>query len=453
MEKPRILIVDDDAAVCTSISLLVKRAGYESRFIHRPQEISETIEAFDPGLILLDMNFTVDTSGKRGLQVLREIRELRKDTPVILMTGWATVQLAVEGMKIGANDFLAKPWDNKQMLASIKTLLSLRESKKAVTRAATHFEHIIGEDPAFLEVLEMAQRVSKTDASVLINGDSGTGKELIAEAIHYESLRAENPFVKVNLGGISSSLFESEMFGHKKGAFTDASTDRIGRFELADTGTIFLDEIGDLEASSQVKLLRVLQESTFEPLGSSKSKRIDFRVISATNKNLEQMVLNDSFREDLFYRINLIQLRIPSLAERRGDIPLLVRFFIENLRMTYDSPDLYVHKTAMEWLQNQNFPGNIRQLKNLVESTVLTSRNPRLEIEDFKRQYRSTNLRGDKVKLPSVGALSLEEMEVRMIKKALAFHHQKIADTARSLGITRSALYRRLAKYNIPYDA
>ncbi len=453
MEKTKILIVDDDMAVCTSISLLLKRGGYATRFINRPTEVLSVIEEFEPALILLDMNFTVDTSGKKGLQVLGEIREMHTRIPVILMTGWATVQLAVQGMKIGANDFIAKPWDNKQMLSSVKTLLALQSVQKKKEKTATHFEHIIGEDPKFMEVLEMAQRVSKTDASVLVIGDSGTGKELIAEAIHYESNRAENPFVKVNLGGISSSLFESEMFGHKRGAFTDASTDRVGRFEMADTGTIFLDEIGDLEASSQVKLLRVLQESTFEALGSSQSKKIDFRVVSATNKNLEQMVLNDTFREDLFYRINLIKLKIPSLAERRGDIPLLVRFFIENLRMTYDSPDLRVHRDALAWLERQNFPGNIRQLRNLVESTVLTSRNPYLQIDDFKRQYQGSDLRSRQVKLPSVGTISLEEMEVRMIKNALTFHNNKIADAARALGITRSALYRRLAKYNIPYES
>lgn len=454
MEKHKILIVDDDLAVCSSISLLLKRAGHESHFINNPKLVFEKLRELEPDLILLDMNFTIDTSGKKGLEVLQEIRLVETKTPIILMTGWATVQLAVKGMKIGANDFIAKPWDNKQLLSSVSTLLELdQQHKKEAEKRITNFEHIIGEDPAFLEVLNMAQRVSKTDASVLIIGDSGTGKELIAEAIHYESLRKDKPFVKVNLGGISSSLFESEMFGHIKGAYTDASTNRVGRFELADTGTIFLDEIGDLEASSQVKLLRVLQEKTFEPLGSSQTKKVDVRVVSATNKNLEQMVAEGFFREDLFYRINLIRIFIPSLAKRPTDIPLLVKHFINNLRMTYDSPDLTVSKQALEWLQNQNFPGNIRQLKNLVESTVLISNNQRLEMDDFRRQYQATSFQTNKVELPSVGSVSLEEMEVQMIKKALAFHHNKIVDTAKSLGITRSTLYRRLAKYNIPYDA
>ncbi len=453
MKTPNILIIDDDTAVCASIKLLLRRAKFNSECINRPQEAIVKIEEMNPDLILLDMNFTINTSGKKGLEMLQNIRAIRPKTPIVLMTGWATVQLAVQGMKLGANDFIAKPWENKQLLSSIKTLLALTETKPEKEKTATNFEHIIGQDSEFLKVIEMAQHVSKTDASVLINGESGTGKELIAEAIHYGSPRADKPFVKVNLGGISSSLFESEMFGHKKGAFTDASTDRIGRFELADTGTIFLDEIGDLEMSSQVKLLRVLQERTFEPLGSSQSKKVDVRIVSATNKNLEQMVALGEFREDLYYRINLIKVRIPSLSERPNDIPLLVKYFVENLRMTYDSPNLWVHKEALAWLAKQDFPGNIRQLKNLVERTVLIAQKDCLELDDFKNQYSNGAMSASNLELPAVGSVSLEDMEVRMIKKALAFHNHKISPTAKSLGITRSALYRRLAKFNIPYDA
>ena len=272
-QAPSILIVDDDRTVCTSISLLLKKIGAKCIAVHQPKEVLPALDSFQPDLIILDMNFTIETSGKKGLDILQQIREIQKKTPIILMTGWATVQLAVHGMKMGANDFIAKPWDNKQLLNSVNTLLDLHRTATANNNSPTNFEHIIGEDADFKSILEMAQRVSKTNASVLINGGSGTGKELIAEAIHYASLRQDKPFVKVNLGGISNSLFESEMFGHKKGAYTDAIADRLGRFELADTGTIFLDEIGDLELSSQVKLLRVLQEQTFEPLGSSQSKK------------------------------------------------------------------------------------------------------------------------------------------------------------------------------------
>lgn len=451
--KQHILIIDDDRAVCSSIKLLLKKSGYEVAAIHHPRESEEMINSFQPDLILLDMNFAIDTSGRQGMGALKEIIASHPNMQVILMTGWATVQLAVEGMKQGAKDFIAKPWDNKQMVSSIKTLLALnkKDHKNTDETGIKNFEHIIGESTGLIEVLNLAKRVSKTNASVLILGESGTGKELIAEAIHYESLRSDNPFVKVNLGGISSSLFESEMFGHKKGAFTDAVTDRKGRFEMADSGTIFLDEIGDLEHSSQVKLLRVLQEQTFEVLGSSQAKKIDVRVVSATNKNLDEMVANDTFREDLYYRINLIKIQIPPLRERREDIPLLVNFYVDNLKEIYNNPELTVDSKALQWLEQQDFHGNIRQLKNLVERVVLISPNKTITKDDFQSQYRGS-LRGEKINLPDVGEISLEEMEVKMIKKALAYHRNKISSTAKSLGITRSALYRRLEKYNIPYD-
>ncbi|MFK7810216.1 MAG: sigma-54-dependent transcriptional regulator [Saprospiraceae bacterium] len=450
--NPKVLIIDDDRTVCTSISLLLKRIGASCKGVHQPKEALDVLESFQPDLIILDMNFAVETTGKKGLEMLKSIREVQKRTPIILITGWATVQLAVQGMKLGANDFMAKPWDNKQLLNSVNTLLDLHKVKRQTEEKAIHFEHIIGEDSAFKSILETAQRVSKTNASVLINGESGTGKELIAEAIHYGSLRSENPFVKVNLGGISSSLFESEMFGHKKGAFTDATSDRIGRFELADTGTIFLDEIGDLELSSQVKLLRVLQEQTFEALGSSQTKRIDIRVISATNKNLEAMVAENSFREDLYYRINLIKIQIPTLSQRRTDIPLLAKYFLRNISEIYDRP-LRIDREALSWLQNQNFPGNIRQLKNLVERTALVSAKDKLTTKDFQQQYSDSSMSSGKISLPAVGSISLEEMELKMIKKALAFHNYKVSPTARALGITRSALYRRLTKFGIDYES
>jgi len=448
---PNILIIDDDRAVCSSIKLLLNKSGYKVEMIYHPREALSQIESSEPDLILLDMNFTIDTSGKGGLKALKEILNVHSKIPIILMTGWATVQLAVEGMKIGAKDFIAKPWDNKQLLSSVKTLLELNKpsTTNLIPEGVTDFDHIVGRDPAFLQILELAKRVSKTNASVLVMGESGTGKEVIAEAIHYESLRAEKPFVKVNLGGISSSLFESEMFGHKKGAYTDASSDRKGRFEMADTGTIFLDEIGDLEHSNQVKLLRVLQEQTFEVLGSSETKKVNVRVVSATNKNLEEMVNKGTFREDLFYRINLIKIIIPPLRERKEDISLLVKFYINNLKNIYDRPDLSVNKEALDWLEKQEFQGNVRQLKNLVERVVLVSTNNELGLKEFQTQYRTNSLIGDNLELPNVGSISLEEMEVKMIKKALAFHQNKISPTAKSLGITRSALYRRLEKYNL----
>ena len=446
-------ITDDDRAVCTSLALLLKRAGFDCRTFHRPDDFLSALRAETPDLVLLDMNYTIDTSGRRGLAVLRELTEMQPKLSVILMTGWATVQLAVEGMKIGAKDFIAKPWDNKHLLDSVKTVLALdnlKNARREQTETAAGFTHIIGEAPNLLGVLQTAKSVAATKASVLIRGESGTGKELVAEAIHHESLRRDKPFVKVNLGGISESLFESEMFGHKRGAFTGADYDRKGRFETADTGTIFLDEIGDLAPGSQVKLLRVLQEGTYEVLGSSQARKTDVRIISATNKNLEEMVAKGQFREDLYYRINLITLRLPSLRERPTDIPLLVSHFVRNLAQIYDKEDLYVSKEARAWLQTQDFPGNIRQLKNITERTVLISNKSVLEIKDFQTQMQAaspSSVQG--AALPKPGEMSLEEMERQMIEKALLFHNYQISETARSLGITRSSLYRRMEKYGL----
>jgi DNA-binding NtrC family response regulator len=452
-----ILIVDDDHAVRASLKLLLKREGFATEAVATPAEALARLPAAAPDLVLLDMNFSVDTSGEEGLHTLERILQLRPQTPVILITGWATVDLAVRGMKLGARDFINKPWDNQHLLQSVRTVLDLSRAKgQSLPRRQLDerydFGHLVGEDPAFLAVLETIGRVAATDASVLIMGESGTGKELIAEAIHQNSPRRSKPFVKVNLGGISSGLFESEMFGHVRGAFTDARADRMGRFELANTGTIFLDEIGDLDQASQVKLLRVLQDRTYEVLGSSRSRRVDLRVISATNRPLETMVAQNQFREDLFYRINLITVHLPALRERPADIPRLVRFFIGNLREIYQRPQLEVSPAALRWLQQQPLPGNIRQLKNLVERTFLVSGKDCLEIADFEAFSPETPRRADDSELPPVGAMTLEEMEVEMIKKAMAHHQNRVSKAARSLGLTRSSLYRRLDKYGISYE-
>lgn len=449
--KYRILVVDDDRTVCMSLNLLLSKQGYEVDTIHHPTIALEKIEAFKPQVILLDMNFTIETTGKQGLRLLKQIREEFPSISVILMTGWATVQLAVEGMKLGAKDFIAKPWDNKEMVSAIKSILHIYEPGSLTT--ATPDEHLmIGNDPGFLEVLEMAERVAPTEASVLILGDSGTGKELLAESIHRMSKRHENIFVKVNLGGISSSLFESEMFGHKKGSFTGAHVDREGRFTKAHKGTIFLDEIGELNLENQVKLLRVLQEKTYEVLGSSKAQRSDFRVISATNKMLQEMVFDKSFREDLFYRINLITLYLPSLQERSSDVPALAKHFAKQICSLYDREVPYIDIETLEWLSKQSYPGNIRDLKNQVERTILLNFEKKdLTVKDFK-EIKKANVSNSMVKLPEVGSIRLDEMEEHMIRKALNFHEHNISKSARSLGISRSSLYRRLEKYNIPYE-
>jgi DNA-binding NtrC family response regulator len=452
-----ILIIDDDIAVRTSLLLLLKDEGYEVSGCAEPVEAIKIIKKAGPELIILDLNFSNDTSGKEGMQLLSKIKSINDTIPVILITGWASIELAVHGMKAGANDFINKPWNNDHLLQSVKTLLELRDKKtehhtRKQLEKIYNFQHIIGEDPKMLNILETIGRVAGTDASILIMGESGTGKELIAEAIHQNSQRRNKPFIKVNLGGISTSLFESEMFGHVRGAFTDARFDRIGRFEMANKGTIFLDEIGDLDSGSQVKLLRVLQDRTFEVLGSSRTKTVDVRVVCATNKNLNEMVSRNTFREDLLYRVNLITVYLPALRDRPKDIPLLVDFFINNLKEIYGRSNLSVANSAMKWLQQLPLPGNIRQLKNLVERTILVSKRDELDIEDFRSQLELSPVKKGNIQLPGIGTLTLEEVEVEMIKRAMDYHKNKISRAATSLGLTRSALYRRLDKYQIPYD-
>lgn len=459
MKQPLILLIDDDLAVRTSLKLFLATEGFEVYAAKTPEEAIDWLSRRIPQVILMDMNFTVNTSGDEGIALLKEIKQLHATIPVVLITGWGTIPLAVEGMKLGANDFINKPWENQHLLQVLNNAIQLTQNPtlnadREHIDEEYNFETIIGEDPKLLAVLATIGRVAKTDAAILILGESGTGKELIAEAIHENSQRKKQSFVKVNLGGISSSLFESEMFGHKKGAFTDAKFDRVGRFELAQKGSIFLDEIGDLDHASQVKLLRVLQDRTYEVLGSSQSQTADVRVICATNKDLVEMVMENRFREDLFYRINLITLRLPALRERASDIPLLATFFVNNLRTIYQRPQLKIAKKALEWLQTLPLPGNIRQLKNLVERTVLLTPHDVLEVADFQQQEASFLPKSSPTDaLPQVGSLTLEEMEISMIKKAMDFHQNRITKVAQSLGITRSALYRRLEKHHIPYDS
>ena len=449
-DKP-ILVVDDDRAVCKSLELLLRKNGYRVATVHHPSEVKEKIADVAPSLVMLDMNFTINTTGKQGLLLLNQIKEFYASLPVILMTGWGTLQLAVEGMKNGADDFLTKPWDNKHLLNSINTAIALSENQQTnYTNSEFVRDSIVGQSPEINAVLDTVAKVSRTNASVLITGESGTGKEVIAEAIHNYSRRANNQFVKVNLGGISASLFESEMFGHKKGAFTDAGSDREGRFAVADGGTIFLDEIGDLPLENQVKLLRVLQEKTFEVLGSSMSKKTDVRVICATHKPLQEMIQAGSFREDLYYRINLIEIRIPALRERTDDIPLLVEYFLSHTAKIYEFDKPYINEEAIQWLKSQDYPGNIRQLRNLIERTSLLSiGKTELGIKEFQQHMIASKYLKKKIQSPEIGQVTLEEMEEHMIRKSYTYFNKSVSQTARSLGITRSSLYRRLEKYSI----
>lgn len=445
-----ILIIDDDSAIRSSLSFMLKRAKYEVQAVAGPKEAIDAVRANQPQLILMDMNFSLSTNGEEGLTLLKQVKIFCPNVPVILMTAWGSIPLAVQGMQAGAFDFITKPWNNAALMQRIETALELTAKDQPNPDATDNDfnrSHIIGRSKALMDVLATIQRVAHTGASVLITGESGTGKELIAEAVHLNSTRRQQPFVKVNLGGISQSLFESEMFGHKKGAFTDAVSDRKGRFELADKGTIFLDEIGELDLSCQVKLLRVLQEQTFEPLGESRPRKVDVRVVCATNANLEEMVREHTFREDLFYRINLITVHLPALRERKEDIPLLVRHFTECCCRNNKLPETRVSDDALEYLSRLPYPGNIRELKNLVERTVLVCGKDLLTAADFKSQYHPSQT--ETATISNTQGLTLEELEKQTIIQTLEKYDNNLSQVAHALGISRAALYRRLEKYGI----
>ena len=445
---PQILIIDDDLAVCRSLQLLLRRAGHKVDFRQRPEEGIALVREQSPDLVLLDMNFSVSSSGADGLRMIEELLSVQPSLSIILITAWATVQLAVEGMKLGAHDFLAKPWDNEHLLNSVQTVLELRQQIQPPATDLQGFARIIGKSEELLEVLETAQRVASTEASVLITGESGTGKELVARAIHENSQRAGNPLVAVNLGGLPESLFESEIFGHKAGAFTDARSDRKGYLELAEGGSLFLDEVGDLSLSSQVKLLRVLQERQYSRLGESALRRANFRLISATSRVLPELITQGQFREDLLYRINLVQLHLPPLRQRPVDIPLLAEHFLDIAAEHYAMERPSLSKSATDWLRRQRWPGNIRQLQNLMDRSLILARAGQLSADDLQAGYQA----GSGKTMEDLPVLELQEMEERMIRAALARHNNQITATARELGITRAALYRRLEKYGIQYE-
>ena len=450
-----ILIIDDDAAVRSSLSLLLKRAGYDAEAVASPDKALERVRHTAPDLMLMDMNFSLTTKGEEGLELLQKMRVLCPGVPVILITAWGSSALAVRGMQSGAFDFITKPWDNRQLLKSIETALDLGNKQKTADLPTTRveldarydFSAIIGVSDALLSVLSTVARVADTNASVLITGESGTGKELIAEAVHKNSSRRKERFVKVNLGGMSQSLFESEMFGHRKGAFTDAFTDRAGRFELADKGTIFLDEIGELDLASQVKLLRVLQDQSFEVLGDSTPRKVDVRVVSATNADLPEMVREKTFREDLFYRVNLIQVHLPPLRERKEDIPLLARFFADRLSEQNRLPATSFSAGAVELLQEFPFPGNIRELRNLIERTMLISGKTRIEADDLRKLASGQDMQP--LASDAAQVMTLDSLEARTIRNAIEQHGGTLSKAARALGISRAALYRRIEKHGL----
>lgn len=444
-----ILVIDDNEAIRTSLAFMLRRAKYEVEVAASPTEAIEVVRAREPQLVLMDMNYSLSTDGDEGLWLLQQVKVFRPAVPVILMTAWGSIELAVKGMRLGAFDFITKPWNNAALMQRIETALELATKESTQTVVPDGFDRcgIVGRSKAIADVLATVERVAKTNASVLITGESGTGKELIAEALHRNSRRNGKPFVKVNLGGVSQSLFESEMFGHKRGAFTDATADRVGRFELADGGTIFLDEVGELDMSCQVKLLRVLQDQTFEVLGDSKPRRVDVRVVCATNRDLAQMVREGTFREDLFYRINLIPLHLPPLRERREDIAPLATHFAAQYTTQNSLQPVRFAPDALDYLSRQSFLGNIRELKNVVERTILINGNGLLSAADFEGQCSAAPLSAPTD--TGIAGLTLDEIELATIKRAIEQYAGNLSQVATALGISRQALYRRMEKYGL----
>lgn len=445
-----ILIVDDDKAIRQSLALVLKRKGYETALAGNPDEALGMLRKHKFRLVIMDMNYSLSTTGEEGIHLLRQTKIFQPDTPVILITAWGSIELAVEGMRFGAFDFITKPWNNHLLLQRIETALSLSSPATDSDRNPADFDRcgFIGENPRVKELLKTVERIAPTDAPVLVLGENGTGKELIANAIHKNSRRKNAPFVMVNLGGISTSLFESEMFGHSKGAYTGAVSERKGRFELADKGTIFLDEIGDLTQDCQVKLLRVLQQHTFERLGESRTRKTDIRAICATNADLPAMVREHTFREYLFYRINLITLRIPPLRERRDDIPLLTRSFMESASRSHGIRCPEISHEALGYLSRLPYPGNVRQLRNMVERAVLMCAGGILEKCDFEadgniQDVSATDLKG------SLEGATLEDLEAAAIAEAVRKYDGNLSRVAAALGITRQSLYRKIEKHGI----
>jgi len=445
---PRVLVADDQRDVLEAMRLLLKGEGIACETASSPAAALAALEAKDFDAVLIDLNYTRDTtSGAEGLDLLARIRALDADLPVIVMTAWATVELAVEAMRRGARDFVQKPWDNARLLTTLRTQMALAHALRRGHRLEAENRLLrqdgepamIAASPAMRPVLDVIARVGPSDANVLITGENGSGKAVVARALHAASPRAARPFVTLNAGGISEGLFESELFGHVRGAFTDARADRVGRFELADGGTLFLDEIGNVPSSQQAKLLRVLETGDFERVGSSRTLRADVRVLSATNADLSADVTAGRFRQDLLFRLNTIEIRVPPLRERREDIPLLARHFLDAHARRYRKQEMEFDPVALEALMAHSWPGNVRELDHAIERAVLMSSGDRIRPGDLALKRSA-----DAVRLEDLG---LEEVESLLVRKAMDRFGGNVSQAARALGLSRSALYRRLEKY------
>jgi len=446
----RVLIADDQRDVLEALRILLKGEGHQTESVTSVSGIFNALQQRDYALLMMDLNYTRDTtSGQEGLEVIPKIQALDSTLPIVVMTAWATIDLAVEAMKRGARDFVPKPWDNERLLTIVRTQIELgsalrkgRKLEAANKLLGGNVPNMIADAPSMQPVVEMIPRVAPSDANVLITGENGTGKSLIAQALHALSPRASHSMITVNMGGLSETLFESELFGHVKGAFTDAKTDRAGRFELADESSLFMDEIANIPLNQQAKLLRVIETGEFERVGSSKTLHANVRIISATNANLADEVAAGRFRQDLLFRLNTIEIALPPLRDRREDIIPLANNFLRMHAQRYRKELVGFDETARDRLLQHSFPGNVRELDHVIERAVLMARGSHLKAADLGLTSGGGESKG-------LEEMSLEEVEAFLIKKALARNNGNARKAAEALGLSRSAFYRRLQQYGL----
>ena len=451
----RILIADDQPAVLEALDLLLRPEGFEPELARSPEDALAAASARDFDVVLMDLNYSRDTtSGQEGLELIPRLQAIDATLPIVVMTAWGSVESAVEAMRRGARDYVEKPWDNTRLLATLRTQVELgralrrtqrlESENRLLRRGASGTVELIAESAAMQPVLRLMERVGPSDANVLVTGEHGTGKELVARWLHQASPRAAQPLVVVNMGGLSEGVFESELFGHVKGAFTDARTDRVGRFELADGGTLFMDEIANVPLAQQAKLLRVLQTGELERVGSSRTRRVSVRVISATNADPGAEVAAGRFREDLLFRLNTIEIRLPPLRERREDIPALASWFLRRHAARYRTPLAGFDHAALGALLAHPWPGNVRELDHAVERAVLMASGDTVRAGDL-----ALGVAAGGPAAPRIEDLTLEEVERLLITKALQRWGGNVSQAARALGLSRSALYRRMAQFGL----
>jgi DNA-binding NtrC family response regulator len=456
---PRILIADDQADVVAALSLLLKGEGFRIQSASSPAGVLNALDGQEFDVVLIDLNYARDTtSGSEGLDLLSKIHGIDPSLPVVVMTAWGSVDLAVEAMRRGARDFIQKPWDNARLLAVLRTQVELAEAlrrgsrleaenialRDSVSEAGSELPQIVAESPAMKAVLRLVERIGPADANVLITGENGTGKEVITRVLHSISSRRSKPLISLNAGALAEGVFESELFGHVRGAFTDAKSDRVGRFELADGGTLFLDEIGNVPMNLQAKLLRVIETGEFERVGSSKTQKVNVRLLSATNADLHAEVAQGRFRQDLLFRLNTVEIRLPPLRDRIEDIPVLAEHFLKFHRERYRRPILGFTPEALDALRQHLWPGNVRELDHVVERAVLMSTGNIVTAFDLALEATP-----DARLSARLEEMSLEDAERLLIKKALARFEGNANRAAEALGLSRSALYRRLQKYGL----